>query len=65
MNRKPLFFIGALLLMVFPQQAMANAGTALMWTGMLHLAVGNLLVGALEGWLLMRWFFAPSGRAIA
>jgi hypothetical protein len=65
MNRKPLILFGALLLMVFPQQAMANAGTPLMWAGMLHLAVGNLLIGALEGWLLMRWFSAPSGRAIA
>jgi hypothetical protein len=64
MNRRPLVFAVALTLMIFPQQAMANAGTPLMWAGMFHLAIGNLLIGALEGWLLMWWFSAPRAQTI-
>jgi len=48
MNRRLLLFAVTLALMVFPRQAMANAGTPLMWAGMFHLAIGNLLIGALE-----------------
>jgi len=49
--------------MVFPRQAMANAGTPLMWRNVPP-AIGNLLIGALEGWLLMWWFFAPRAQTI-
>jgi hypothetical protein len=42
----------------------ANAGTALMWAGMLHLVIGNALIGLLEGVLLGRSFGVPSGKAI-
>jgi len=34
--------------MVFPQPAMANAGTPLMWAGMFHLAIGNLLIASCQ-----------------
>src|SRR5262245_60705590 len=46
----------------FPKHAWANAGTPLMWAGMLHLAFGNLLIGIGEGYLLSRWFSVPERR---
>jgi hypothetical protein len=48
-----------LALLVFPQHAMANAGTPLMWAGMLHLVFGNALIGVGEG-LLLVWLFKTS-----
>jgi len=33
----------------------ANAGTPLMWAGILHLTLGNLMIGLLEGGLLIYW----------
>src|SRR5688572_5567562 len=47
-----------------PQQAYANAGTPLMWAGMLHLAVGNALIGILEGYLLAWLFGVPRAKAV-
>ncbi len=44
-----------------PQAAVANAGTPLMWAGMLHLVVGNALIGIGEG-LLLTWWFGVSKR---
>jgi hypothetical protein len=35
---------------------LADAGTPLMWTSMLHLLVGNALIGVGEGLLLVRLF---------
>ena len=65
MNRRTLpFAIGAALLAV-PVSAEANAGTPLMWAGMFHLAIGNLLIGILEGWLLAGFFSPARGKAIA
>lgn len=47
-----------------PALALANAGTPLMWAGMLHLMFGNLLIGILEG-LLLGWLFkAPKLKAV-
>jgi hypothetical protein len=40
-----------------PQTAFANAGTPLMWATMLHLAIGNALIGVFEG-LLLAWLFS-------
>ncbi|MDF7824440.1 hypothetical protein P4B35_10485 [Pontiellaceae bacterium B12227] len=52
-------------LLLIPFCAQANAGTPLMWAGMLHLMFGNLLIGILEG-LLLGWLFkAPKGKAIS
>lgn len=31
---------------------LANAGTPLMWAGMLHLVIGNAIIGIAEGALL-------------
>jgi hypothetical protein len=43
-----------------PATVFANAGTPLIWVSMAHLFFGNLLIGALEGTVLSRWFNAPS-----
>jgi len=45
-------------LVLTPSLAHANAGTAMMMAGMLHLFVGNLVIGAVEGVLLAWWFGA-------
>lgn len=42
-----------------PILAQANAGTPLMWAGMLHLVFGNLVIGVAEGFLLSQAFGAP------
>lgn len=44
--------------------ALANAGTPLMWAGCCHLVFGNAVIGALEGFLLARWFNARTWVAI-
>jgi hypothetical protein len=41
----------------FPEHALANAGTPLMWAGMIHLVFGNALIGLGEG-LLLAWLFS-------
>lgn len=45
-----------LLLLVIPSVAEANAGTPLMWAGMLHLVFGNFIIGIFEGILLAKIF---------
>jgi hypothetical protein len=63
LRRSHLVFI-LIVLLAFPSHAFANAGTPLMWAAMLHLAIGNGLIGAFEG-LLLAWLFkAPKGRAM-
>jgi hypothetical protein len=57
-----LILLGSL---AFPQAAWANAGTPLMWAGMLHLVVGNALIGIGEGALLAWLFAVPRCRSIA
>jgi hypothetical protein len=48
-----------------PEHAWANAGTPLMWAGMLHLVLGNALIGIGEG-LLLAWLFSvPKGRSVS
>jgi len=44
------------LLFLSPAVAYANAGTPLMWAGMLHLVFGNAIIGLCEG-LLIAWVF--------
>jgi hypothetical protein len=48
--------IVAFAIILFPMTALANAGTALMWTALIHLCAGNALIGYLEGHLLSKWF---------
>lgn len=51
-----IFKLVVVLLFCLPATALADAGTPLMWAGMLHLVFGNLLIGVLEG-LLLAWLF--------
>jgi hypothetical protein len=48
--------LATLSLLALPSVAEANAGTPLMWAGMLHLVFGNLIIGLFEGMLLARVF---------
>lgn len=51
-------------IVALPSAALANAGTPLMWAGMLHLVFGNLLIGLLEGYLLAKIFGLHKGKSI-
>ena len=46
----------AILLICIPATAHANAGTPLMWAAMLHLAIGNAVIGIFEGLILAKVF---------
>jgi len=46
------------------KNAFANVGTPLMWAGMLHLVVGNALIGVIEGVLISKIFKAKKRRSI-
>jgi hypothetical protein len=64
MKRGTLLFLVVVGFVALPQEASANAGTPLMWAGMIHLVIGNALVGLLEGLLLGWWFRVPRAKAI-
>jgi hypothetical protein len=53
------------LLVLLPTASWANAGTPLMWAGMLHLSLGNAIIGVIEGLLMARIFACPVARSIA
>jgi len=57
-----LLVVGVLTLI--PDVASANAGTPLMWAGMLHLVFGNALIGLGEGLLIALVFKRPRRRCI-
>ena len=59
----PVFLI-TLALFSLPQEARADAGTPLMWAGMLHLVFGNALIGFGEGALLAWLFSVPKRKSI-
>lgn len=44
------------LLALSAPSALANAGTPLLLAGIAHLAIGNAIIGLLEGLILQRWF---------
>lgn len=52
---KTKFFV-LLCLILFPFVAHAKVGTLLMWATMLHLVIGNALIGFGEGLLLAKLF---------
>lgn len=56
--------LATITLTVFPQYAHANAGTPLMWAGMLHLIIGNALIGIIEGLLISKVFSVRKRRSI-
>jgi hypothetical protein len=64
MKSLPLLSLIALGVVALPQYALANAGTPLMWAGMLHLVLGNALIGVGEGTLLAWLFSIPKGKSI-
>jgi hypothetical protein len=43
-------------LLLITKNAFADAGTPLMWAGMLHLVVGNAFIGVIEGLLIASIF---------
>lgn len=53
-----------LFLALCPSPAWANGGSALLWTGLIHLVVGNLVIAYLEAGLLSWWFGTPRGRSL-
>lgn len=56
--------LAILALVSFPESAHADAGTPLIWAGMLHLTIGNALIGVVEG-LLIAWLFKlPKKRCL-
>ena len=52
------------LLICIPFTARANAGTPLMWAGMLHMVFGNAIIGIFEGTILSRVFKLKSGACV-
>lgn len=52
------------MLLAIPSVAQANAGTPLMWAGMLHLVFGNLIIGIVEGILLAKLFGLTKRKCI-
>jgi len=47
-----------------PVPVLANAGTPLMWTGLVHLFIGNAVIGIVEGILLSKFFHTPRSKSI-
>ncbi len=65
MKQHPTLWLVAFALFALPHEARADAGTPLMWAGMLHLVFGNALIGLGEGALLAWLFSTPKGKSIA
>ncbi len=61
MRRHLLRVLVLLGVIAFPRYAWADAGTPLMWAGMVHLVFGNALIGVGEG-LLLSWLFSVPKR---
>ena len=53
-----------LMLVLTPSVLMANVGTALMWAPIIHLLFGNVLLGILEAFLLVKIFKAPKWQSV-
>ncbi len=65
MKRPRLLLLAFVGVVALPQTAWANAGTPLMWAGILHLFIGNLLIGMGEGMLLAWLFSAPKAKSVS
>ncbi|MFQ3628635.1 MAG: hypothetical protein SNJ81_13780 [Cyanobacteriota bacterium] len=63
-NTFRLSFSVGLTLSLWPTPAWANGGSALLWTGLIHLLVGNLVIAYLEAGLLSWWFGTPRRRSL-
>jgi len=64
MRRQRLFLITILALLAFPQHALANSGTPLIWATVFHLFFGNTLIGLGEGWLLAKLYQVPKLKSL-
>jgi hypothetical protein len=65
MKSRVLLFLVMIGVVALPQHAWANAGTPLMWAGMLHLVFGNAIIGGGEGILLAWLFSVPKGKSVS
>ena len=63
-NRIHFLLVVLILFFTLCQPAYANAGTPLMWAGMLHLVFGNLFIGIAEGLLLGFLFRLPKFTSV-
>ena len=63
MNRSRTFWF-ILALALIPSTASANAGTPLLWAIVLHMFLGNAVIGLLEGLLLARFWKCARGGAV-
>ncbi len=57
----PILFLG---IFGLPSTVQADAGTPLMWAGMLHLFIGNAVIGCFEGFILAKFFSLKMRRTI-
>jgi hypothetical protein len=64
MKRHSTYLLLLLALLAFPQHAMANAGTPLIWATVFHLFFGNTLIGWGEGWLLSKLYQVPKLKSV-
>ena len=58
------YMIGVLLLLLTPSVLLANVGTALMWASGLHILLGNIILGLLEGLFLAKFFKVSKKQAV-
>lgn len=63
LTRKSCYLLFGLAITFVPLPALANAGTPLIWVGMVHLLIANLVIGYVEGGLLSRLFHTSRGKA--
>jgi hypothetical protein len=63
-NHAPRILALITLLICVPLSARADAGTPLMWAGMLHLVFGNAIIGFFEGFILAKVFKLKTAACI-
>ncbi|MBX3730903.1 MAG: hypothetical protein KF858_17135 [Candidatus Sumerlaeia bacterium] len=57
-------FLPFVFILLLPACAWANAGTPLMWAAMLHLFIGNALIGIAEGLAIGWWFRCTKWKCV-
>jgi hypothetical protein len=64
-RNRPRAFLIAIALTAMPISAFADAGTPLMWAGMLHMVFGNAIIGVFEGLILAKLFSLKKVKTVA